>query len=87
MLVVGWGGVSLWVAIGSQLLEADTVTQIVEHSFRLELIWGAGNEVGISVVATLDQLQIVPAAEAEDARAVHVPGVGAPEESGTQHCA
>lgn len=38
-----------------------------------------------SVVATADQLHLVPAADAEDANAVQVDGVGAPDESGMQH--
>lgn len=42
---------------------------------------------GISVVGTADQLHMVPEADAEEARTVHVDGVGAPEESGIQHWA
>lgn len=39
----------------------------------------------MSVVGTADQLHLVPAADAEDASAVHVDGVGAPDERGMQH--
>jgi hypothetical protein len=88
-LVVGIGGDGLGMGDGSQSDEAVVVTHTVEQvsDAGTDSVWwvGSGNEVGMSVVATLDQLQIVPEADAEDARSVQVPGVGAPDESGTQH--
>jgi hypothetical protein len=84
---------TMGVCVGGQALGiAVIVTQVVSQlavGIALILFVVGIDVVGgfISVVGTADQLHMVPAAEADDARTVHVDGVGAPEERGTQHCA
>ena len=75
-------------AVGKAVSVTHVVSQLAVGMALILFVVGSGVVGGcISVVGTADQLHIVPAAEADDASAVHVDGVGAPDDSGIQHCA